>query len=191
MTIDGQCENCILGHQTHRLFDGETKKDLEVLELVAFNLWGPSCTQLAGGKIYMMMIVDARTSFKSGSYLPDKSDATTIPTFDNFCTMVETTTGKKVHRLQSDGAYDSAVWRVYCQCLGITHKLTASYSSVQNRLAERATRTTIDDFCTLLNDLGLGHSYWAEAAMYSVDTCNLIPSHRHPGCIPTESFTRK
>lgn len=31
----------------------------------------------------MMVIFDAGTSFKSRMYLPDKSDATTIPTLDN------------------------------------------------------------------------------------------------------------
>ena len=52
-------------------------------------------------------------------------------------------------------------------------------------------RTTIDNVCTLLNDSGLGHSYWAEAAAYSIDTCNLVPSCQHPGLIPAESFLGK
>ena len=37
----------------------------------------------------------------------------------------------------------------------------------------------------------MGHSYWAEAAAYSIHTRNLIPSRRHPGCIPLESFSGK
>lgn len=139
----------------------------------------------------MMIIVDAGTSHKSGAYLPDKSDTTTIPTFDAYRTRAETTTGKKLCRIRTDRAYDSAAWDEYCKCYGITHEFTAPYSSAQNGLAERAIRTTIDDVRTLLNDSGLSHSYWAEAAAYSVDTRNLIPSRRHPGCIPTESFTGK
>ena len=47
----------------------------------------------------------------------------------------------------------------------------------------------MDDVRTLLGNLGLSHSYWAEAASYSVFTCNLIPSRRHPGQIPLEAFT--
>ena len=39
--------------------------------------------------------------------------------------------------------------------------------------------------------MGLGHSYWAEAAAYSVDTQNLVPSHWHPGCVPAELFSGK
>lgn len=37
-------------------------------------------------------------------------------------------------------------------------------------------QTTIDDVRTLLDDSGFGYSYWAKAAAYSIDTCNLIPS---------------
>ena len=49
----------------------------------------------------------------------------------------------------------------------------------------------MDDVRTLLRDSNLGHSYWAEAAAYSIDTRNLISSHRHPGRIPLEAFSGK
>ena len=88
-------------------------------------------------------------------------------------------------------AYESSAWGDYCRRHGITHEFTAPYSSAQNGLAECAIRTTIDDVRTLLRDSSLGHSYWAEAASYSIDTRNLIPSRCHPGRIPTESFTGK
>ena len=103
----------------------------------------------------------------------------------------EIVTGGKVRRLRTDGAFDSVAWRSYLNGCGITHEPTAPYPSAQNGLAERAIRTMIDDVCTLLRDSGLGHSYWAEAAAYSIDTRNLIPSRRHPGHIPLESFTGK
>ena len=167
------------------------REGLVPLKLVAFDLWGPSRVQSAGAKVYMMMIVDAGTSYKSGAYLPDKLDSTTIPTFDAFRTTAETSTGRKLRRVRTDGAYDLAAWREYYQRYGITHELTARYSSAQNGLAERAIRTTIDDVRTLLNNSGLSHSYWAEAVAYCIDTCNLLPSRRHLGCIPAESFSGK
>jgi len=49
----------------------------------------------------------------------------------------------------------------------------------------------MDDVCTLLRDSGLIHSYWCEAAAYSIDTRNIIPSRRHPGKIPLEAFSGK
>jgi hypothetical protein len=108
MTVNGKCEDCILGCQTRRPFDGETEKNLTPLKLVAFDLWGPSRIQSAGGKTYMMISVDAGTSHKCGKYLPDKSDKTTIPTFETFCAKAKMTTGRKIHQLWTDQAYESA-----------------------------------------------------------------------------------
>ena len=191
LTLNGKCEDCILGRQTRRPFDRETEKDLPPLDLVAFDLWGPSRTPSAGGRIYLMIVVDAGTSYKWGAYLSDKSDDMTLAAFESFRTRAETMTGHKIRRLRTDGAFGSAAWEAYCQQHGITHEVTAPHSSAQNGLAERAIRTTMDDVRTLLRDSDLSHYYWAEAAAYSIDTRNLIPSRRHPDKIPLESFSGK
>src|SRR6202522_3440217 len=190
-TINGKCEDCIMGRQTRRPFDGETEKDLGPLSLVSFDLWGPSRVQSAGGKVYLMIIVDAGTSYKHGAFLADKSDNTTLAAFKAFHIQAENTTGRKLRRLRADGAFNTGAWKDYTQQNGIVHELTAPYSSSRNGLAERAIRTTIDDVRTLLRDSGLNHSYWAEAAAYSIYTRNLIPSRRSPDRIPGESFTGK
>jgi hypothetical protein len=178
-----------MGRQTHCPFNGETEKNLAPLDLVSFDLWGPSHTQSTGGKVYLMIIVDAGTSYKYGAYLVDKSDPTTLVAFEIFRAHAETVMGKKLCRLRTDGAFETSTWKEYCQKKGVTHEFTAPYSSSQNSLAECAIRTTIDDVRTLLRDSSLSHSYWAEAATYSIYTRNLIPSRRVPGRIPLESFT--
>ena len=96
--INRKCEDCIVGRQMWHPFDGETEKDLKPLDLVAFNLWGPSRVQSAGGKVYLMIIVDGGTSYKYGVYLSDKSDATIIPAFEIFRAKAETATvrGRRV-----------------------------------------------------------------------------------------------
>ena len=93
MSLHGKCEDCILGRQTRRSFDGVTDKSLDLLELMSFDLWGPSCVQSGEGKIYFMPIVDAGTSFKYGAYLADKSDSSTIAAFDAFRAQAESLTG--------------------------------------------------------------------------------------------------
>jgi hypothetical protein len=189
--INGKCEDCISGRQTRRPFDGTTEKNVEPLDLVAFDLWGPSRIRSVGGKLYLMIIVDAGSSYKYGAFLTDKSDPTVLGAFEIFRNQAETLTGRKLRRLRSDGAFNSGAWVEFYQRHGITHESSAPYSSAQNGLAERAIRTTIDDVRTLLRDSDLSHSYWAEAAAYSIDTRNLIPSRRHPGRIPAELFTGK
>jgi GAG-pre-integrase domain len=105
--LKGKCKDCIMGRQTHHPFDGETEKNLDPLNLVSFNLWEPSRTQSAGGKVYLIIIVDAGTSHKHGAYLADKSDSSTLEAFDIFRSQAETTTGRKICRLQTDGAFDT------------------------------------------------------------------------------------
>lgn len=137
-----------------------------------------------------MIIVDAGSSYKYGAFLTDKSDSTVLEAFRIFRNRAETLTGWKIRRLWS-GAFSSRAWVEFYHQHGITHESSAPYSSAQNGLAERAIQTTIDDVRTLLHDSELGHSYWAEATSYSIDTRNLIPSRRHPGKIPMELFTGK
>ncbi len=120
--------------------------------------------------MYFMPIVDGGLSYKYGAYLSDKSDSSTIATFDAFRATTEALSGHKVCHIHTDQAYDISAWRKYCQKYGIIHEFTAPYSSAQNGLAERVIRTMMDDIHTLLPDSGLGHSYWAEAAAYSVAT---------------------
>jgi hypothetical protein len=94
---NGKCENCIMGCQAWCPFDRETEKDLDSLDLVSFNLWRPSHTQSAEGKVYLMVIVDAGSSYKHGAYLPDKSDHTTLEAFETFCSQAETIPGRKIY----------------------------------------------------------------------------------------------
>jgi len=189
--LRGKCEDCILGRQTRRPFDDETEKALAPLELVSFDLWGPSRIQSGGGKIYFMPIIDRGTSYKHGAYLSVKSDTSMIATFDEFHAKAESMTGCKIRRLQMDRVLKSNAWSDYCRQHNILHEFTAPYSSAQNGLAECAIHTTMDDVRTLLHDSGLGHSFWAEAAAYSVHTRNVIPSCRHSDKIPMEAFTGK
>jgi len=138
-----------------------------------------------------MPVVDGGSSYKYGAYLSNKSNSSTIAAFEAFRVEAESLSGYKVHRICTDRVYDTSAWGDYCLCHGIVHEFTAPYSSAQNGLAERAIRTTMDVVHTLLRDSGLSHSFWAEAASYSVHTRNLIPSRRHLGKIPLESFTGK
>ena len=100
--INGKCEDCIMGHQTHRLFNGITKKNIPPLDLVMFDLWGPSCMQSAGGNVYMMVVVDSGSSYKYSVYLPNKSDNITIAAFNIFHRKAKTATGRKVRRLRTN-----------------------------------------------------------------------------------------
>jgi len=112
--LHGKCEDCVIGQQVRRPFNGFTKKGLDPLELVSFDLWEPSQVQSAGGKVYFMPIVDGGLSYKYGAYLSDKSDSSTIAAFDAFRATTEVLLGHKVCHIRTDQAYDTSAWREYC-----------------------------------------------------------------------------
>ena len=106
--LRGKCEDCIIGRQSRRPFDGMTERNLEVLELVSFDLWGPSRVPSVGGKLYFMPIVDGGSSYKYGAYLSDKSDSSTIAAFELFRVAAESLSGRKVRRVRTDRAFDTS-----------------------------------------------------------------------------------
>jgi hypothetical protein len=187
-TLDGKCIACRAGRQHTRPYDGHSEPDVPPLDLVAFDLWGPSRVASPGGNIYMMVFVDSGTSHKHTAYLPDKSDGSTIPAFDEYRVAAERQTGQKVKRVRTDNAFNSGKWDEYFKTHGIIHETTAPYSSAENGLAERAIRTITEDIRTLLDESGLPERYWAAAGACSTYGRNRMPSRRHPGKIPQESF---
>ena len=49
MIVNGKCEDCILGHQTRRPFDGMTKKDMDPLDPACLTFGGHLESNLVGG----------------------------------------------------------------------------------------------------------------------------------------------
>ncbi len=119
--------------------------NIDPLELVATDLWGPSRTVSPSGKTYMMIFVDSGMSFKAGEFLADKADDTTIAAFDRYRCMAETQTGQKVKQVRADQAFTGEKWVQYCAEHSILVELTAPHSSAQNGLAERALCTMMED----------------------------------------------
>ncbi|KAF7371645.1 Gag-Pol polyprotein [Mycena venus] len=62
--LDGKCLTCQAGRQHTRTYDRYSEPDVPPLDLVAFDLWGPSCAASPGRNIYMMFFVDSGTSHK-------------------------------------------------------------------------------------------------------------------------------
>jgi hypothetical protein len=136
--LDSKCLSCRAGRQHTHPYDSHTDTNVPPLHLVVFDLWGLSRVASPGGNTYMMVIVDSGTTQKHTAYLQDKSDESTIPVFEEYRVKAETQMGRKVKRVCTDNAFNSAKWREYFKTHGIIHETTALYSSPENGLAERA-----------------------------------------------------
>ena len=74
----GACEDCIMGKHTWHPFHSNDHHETVIGECMYIDLWGPSHVKLAGGKLYMMLIVDGFSDLAERYFLADKQASTTL-----------------------------------------------------------------------------------------------------------------
>src|ERR1700690_1496401 len=97
-------------------------------------------------------------------------------------------------RVRSDNAGDflSDSFRNFLKDEGIAHELTVPYAHQQNGKAERYIRTLEDGCMTMLADVDVPLSYWADAVVTKQYLMNVTPTSTLPENItPYEAFTGK
>jgi hypothetical protein len=90
------CENCVIGKATKHPFDAEVIHEVEPLDCVHINLWGPACTPSWSKSVYMMLACDSSTSLAFPIFLTKKNTDLTTNEFGKFHRMAENQTGKKL-----------------------------------------------------------------------------------------------
>lgn len=107
--------------------------------------------------------------------------------------MVETQTGNKVKRVQSDNETEEIKKAIneLCSSRGILHELSCPYTAQQNGRAERENRILTEAVTALLIDSGLPKYMWAEALNYAVFTLNRTGKSPVAGKSPYEVFYNK
>ncbi|KAJ3711225.1 hypothetical protein C8R42DRAFT_541211, partial [Lentinula raphanica] len=90
-----KCEDCTLANQKRRPFDGEGGKEVDPLERVYLDIFGPSRVPSVGGNRYAMVVVDGATAKKSSYFTPNRTAEVTLENLDDFKTKAERQTGYK------------------------------------------------------------------------------------------------
>ncbi|KAK0244715.1 hypothetical protein EDD85DRAFT_759255, partial [Armillaria nabsnona] len=67
--LPGKCEPCIIGNQKRRPFDAVVTPEMELLALVALDIWGPARVQSIGGARYAMEFTDDASSRRQAYFL--------------------------------------------------------------------------------------------------------------------------
>lgn len=100
----------------------------------------------------------------------------------------ENVTRKRVWaiRINRGKELDNRLMEEYCAQQGIDIEKVPPYSSAANGMAEQANRTVIEGTRTSLDESGLPHSFWAEAAATFCYVDSFIPSSQFPDDIPIE-----
>ena len=110
--------------------------------------------------------------------------------FMKFKNMVETQSGCKIQFLRSDNGneYTSSKFNQFYEEAGIEHKLTAPYTLEQNRVSERRNRTVMKMARSMLHEMELPETFWAEAANMAIFMQNQLPTKALNDKTPFEAW---
>ncbi|KAF5376302.1 hypothetical protein D9615_008480 [Tricholomella constricta] len=188
LSVNGRCEDCIMGKQTRRPFDEEVTPESKPNQRVSFDLWGPAHIKTTNGKHYMMLGCDQGGAGVKGWFLADKTMETTGAVLEAYHVESERQTGKKLLAVRTDEGpeFINSIWSAYTTKFGIKHETTAPHSSAANGVVERMNRTILDRGRSMINDSGLPAHYWGEAMATAIHVSDFILSSRHAGKTPHE-----
>uniref|UniRef100_A0AAV1VNP0 Integrase catalytic domain-containing protein n=1 Tax=Peronospora matthiolae TaxID=2874970 RepID=A0AAV1VNP0_9STRA len=130
---------------------------------------------LVGSK-YLLLIVDEASGCMKGFCLRVKSVSENYIT--RYIKMVQAQFGKKVKLVRHDGSREFATnsLQEFYEDEGIEQQTTVPYAHQTNGTAERAIRTIVTIFCSMLHHAKLEKCFWAEAAMTAIYVKNRLPS---------------
>ena len=169
------CEHCVFGKHKRSAFGVGVHSSKEVLEYIHSDVWGKSPTPSHSRKEYYVSFIDDYSRYVWIYFMHEKSEVFTI--FKKWRAQVETQTSKKVRFLRTDngGEYTSSEFKEYCEKEGITRHLTTVYTPEHNGVAERLNRTLLERSRSMLSQVGLPQTFWAEVVNTATYLVNLSP----------------
>ena len=182
------CTSCIYGKQHRTPFPNHSDtRAKELLEIVHTDVCGPMRTTSLGGARYFVTFTDDKSRQTFVYTMKHKSD--TLAKFQEFKSMAENTTGKRIKILRCDNGGEYDKFNSTCVNLGIIRQTTAPYSPQQNGVAERLNRTIMESARCMLHQAGLSREFWAEAVTTAVYIKNRSPTKALTNIIPEEAWS--
>jgi hypothetical protein len=191
------CEECILGKQTLQISRKLSEKTTETLQLIHIDtngLWGslslPKSTAgrirpISGGSVHFLLFIDNYSS-RVWEYFYTTKDQY-LGCLKHFINLVQTQTGRKIKRIQGDGAkeFDLHGAKKAMETNGTRFEASAPYAHGQNGKAERMNRTLIEMGRIYMIQAGLPEEFWAEAIRTAASIRNRVPT-----TAPRDKWTR-
>ncbi|KAF5392082.1 hypothetical protein D9757_003373 [Collybiopsis confluens] len=117
----GKCKVCLLAKAKRKPFDDIVMPSSEPLDRISLDLWGPARTKSLGGAYYMLLACDDGTGIPFPYFLANKEAPTVLCNVENFVTMAEQQTGRKlcVIRIDMGREFDNKLMDGWCAACGI------------------------------------------------------------------------
>ncbi|GJT07460.1 putative ribonuclease H-like domain-containing protein [Tanacetum coccineum] len=133
------------------------------LQILHMDLFGPTFVKSLMKKMYCLVVTDDFSRFSWVFFLATKDETSEI--LKTFITGIEYLIDLRVKVIRCDNGtkFKNRVMNQFCEIKGIKREISIARTPQQNGVAERKNRTLIEAARTMLADLKLPTTFWAEA----------------------------
>ncbi|GJY31356.1 putative ribonuclease H-like domain-containing protein [Tanacetum coccineum] len=197
---DHTCVACQKGKQHKASCKAKSVSSIsQPLQLLHMDLFGPTSVRSLNHKTYCLVITDDFSRFSWVFFLRTKDETSGI--LKDFIRQIENQLNQKVKTIRCDNGTEFKNRDVieFCGSKGIKREYSNARTPQQNGVAERKNRTLIEAARTMLADLFLPNTFWAEAVSTACYVLNRVlvtkPQNKTPyelvtGKIPIISYIR-
>jgi hypothetical protein len=144
-------------------------------ELPHVDLVGPAHVRSAGGKWYVLVVVDDYSRYACVFFLEEKGETFGF-VWDLVLRLRNERHGDTIRVIHSDNGseFKNSRFETFCHDLGLEHQFSCPYTPPQNGVVERKNRTLCEMARTILNEHRTPRRLWAEAVNTACYVSNRI-----------------
>jgi transposase InsO family protein len=144
-------------------------------ELLHMDLVGLACVRSAGGKWYVLVVVDYYSRYAWGFFLEEKGETFGLVR-DLVLRLRNERHGDAIRAIHSDNGsrFKNSRFETFCHDLGLEHQFSSPYTPPQNGVVERKNRTLCEMARTMLDEHRTPRRFWAEAVNTTCYVSNRI-----------------
>nr|GEV60094.1 putative ribonuclease H-like domain-containing protein [Tanacetum cinerariifolium] len=158
------------------------------LHTLHMDLFGPTSVSSISHKWYCLVMTDDFSRFTWTFFLKSKDETSGI--LKKFITEIENLKDLKVKIIRCDnrGEFKNKEINDFCSQKGIKREFSNARTPQQNSVAERRNRTLIEEARTMLADVKLPVTFWAEAVNTACYVQNMVLVNKPHNKTPYELF---
>ncbi|XP_077254152.1 uncharacterized protein LOC143893080 [Tasmannia lanceolata] len=181
------CEACELGKHHRVPFPSRTvSRASHPFVPVHSDVWGPARTTSLFGFRYFVVFIDDYSHMTWTYLIKDRSEVFSV--FRDFYAEVSNQFSCVIQCLRTDNAKEyfsySNGFQEFLSSRGILHQSSCAHTFQQNGVAERKLRSLLDGARTLLFQMRVPKTYWADAVLTACYLANRLPSSVLGGTSP-------
>ncbi|GKB50473.1 putative ribonuclease H-like domain-containing protein, partial [Tanacetum coccineum] len=161
--INQTCVACQKGQQHRASYKTKTVSSInQPLQMLHMDLFGLTFVESLIKKMYCLVVTDDFSRFSWVFFLATKEETSEI--LKTFITGIENLIDLRVKVIRCDNGtkFKNRVMNQFCEMKGIKREFSVARTRQKNGVAERKIRTLIEAARTMLADLKLPTTFWAE-----------------------------